>query len=230
MSAARVDNKFCLPLILTDAAEVQSTIESNLERFRFFEVWLDYIEDLDPDFAASLVGQYPNRLVLVFRRQKLEPMKLSREKRERIISSLARKQVLVDLDVSAHAEEISQLHAAGTAVKTILSYHNYTSTPSDTELRSIVARMEGWGAHIVKIATHCKTQRDALRLLSLLIDLRESGRRCIVLGMGKHGVITRIFGTMWGNEVAFTPLEETQRSASGQLTVDKLDAVLQALA
>jgi 3-dehydroquinate dehydratase type I len=89
--------------------------------------------------------------------------------------------------------------------------------------------MEGWGAYIIKVATHCTTQRDALRLLTLLIELRESGRKSIILGMGKHGVITRVFGTVWGNEMAFTPLEATARSAPGQLTVDKLDTIMQAL-
>jgi 3-dehydroquinate dehydratase type I len=229
MCAQRVDNKYCLPIIVSASSEVQPLIEANITRFRFFEVWLDYIEDLENGFAASLVGLFPNRLIFVFRRQNLEPMRLSSEVRQKILSTLSRKQVLVDLDVAAQADEIAQLHTAGITLKTILSYHNYTTTPSDTELRSIVSRMEGWGAHIVKRATHCSTQRDALRLLSLLIDLRESGRKSIVLGMGKHGVITRVFGTLWGNEVTFTPLDVAQRSASGQIPVDRLDTIMQAL-
>jgi 3-dehydroquinate dehydratase len=47
--------------------------------------------------------------------------------------------------------------------------------------------------------------------------------------MGKHGVITRVFGTVWGNELTFTPVELSSRSAAGQLTVDKLDSIMQAL-
>jgi 3-dehydroquinate dehydratase type I len=89
--------------------------------------------------------------------------------------------------------------------------------------------MEDWGAHIMKISTYCSIQRDALRLLSLLIDLREGGHRIIVLGMGKHGVITRVFGTMWGNEMTFAPVDVSTRSAPGQITVDKLDSIIQAL-
>ncbi len=229
MCAARVDNKYCLPIIKRSSAEVQQSIENHVGRFRFLEVWLDYIEDLDPGFAASLVGLYPHRLIMVFRRQNLEPMKMAPELRSKILSTLSRKHVLVDLDVSVQAEEIAQLQADRVALKTILSYHNYSFTPSDTELRSITNRMESWGAHIVKVSTQCTTQRDALRLLSLLIDLREAGRKCIVLGMGKHGVITRVFGTVWGNELTFTPVELNSRSAAGQLTVDKLDSIMQAL-
>ena len=121
------------------------------------------------------------------------------------------------------------MQSTRTPVKTLLSYHNYSQTPSDTELRSLVSRMKKWNAHIIKVATQCTTQRDALRLLSLLIDLRESGQKSIITGMGKHGIITRVFGSMWGNEMAFAPLDVSGRSAAGQLTVDKLDSIMQAL-
>lgn len=229
MSSSRVNNKYCLPIIKPTRAEVQQAIEANAGRFRFFEVWLDYVEDIDPGFAASLVGLYPHQLVMVFRRQSLEPMQMPASQRKAMLSTLAKKPVFVDFDISVQAEEIAEAQAERLAIKTILSYHNYSLTPSDTELRSITERMKDWGAHILKIATHCSIQRDALRLLSLLIDLREGGHRSIVLGMGKHGVITRVFGAMWGNEMAFAPVELASRSAPGQLTVDKLDSIMQAL-
>lgn len=229
MSTARVDNKYCLPIIKKKRAEVQEIIESNLATFRYFEVWLDYIEDLEPGFAASLVGLYPHRIVAVFRRQNLDPIKMPIEDRYQIIKTLTRKQVFVDLDITVQGEEITRAQAERLPIKTILSYHNYSFTPSDTELRSLTERMESLGAHIVKVSTHCSTQRDALRLLSLLIELRESGRKCIILGMGKHTVINRIFGTLWGNEMVFAPVDIAARSAPGQLAVDKLDSILKAL-
>lgn len=229
MCAQRVDNKYCLPIIKSSRAEVEEALKKNINRFRYAEVWLDYVEDIDPGFAASLVGHYPNRLVMVFRRRNLGAMKLDADTRFKIMSTLARKQVLVDMDITVQSDDISRVQANRISLKSILSYHNFSQTPSDTVLRSIVSRMKGYNAHIVKVATHCTTQRDALRLLSLLIDLRESGQRSIILGMGKHGVITRVFGSVWGNEMAFAPIDAAQRSAAGQLTVDKLDSIMQAL-
>lgn len=229
MRSSRIDNKYCLPIIKRSRAEVNATIEANINTFRYLEVWLDYIDDLDPGYASSLVGLYPHRLIMIFRRQNLEPCRMSAEKRFDILRTLSRKQVLVDLDISTQAEDITRLQAERLSIKSILSYHNYSFTPSDTELRSITERIEGWGAYITKISTFCPMQRDALRLLSLLIDLRESGRKCIVLGMGKHGVITRVFGQIWGNEMGFAPLALDQKSAPGQITVDKLDSILEAL-
>lgn len=229
MRSSRIDNKYCLPIIKRTRAEVNATIEAHINTFRYLEVWLDYIDDLDSGYASSLVGLYPHRLIIIFRRQNLEPARMSSEKRFEILKTLSRKQVLVDLDISTQAEDITRLQSERIPLKSILSYHNYSATPSDTELRSITDRIEGWGAYITKISTFCPMQRDALRLLSLLIDLRESGRKCIVLGMGKHGVITRVFGQMWGNEMGFAPLSPDQKSAPGQITVDKLDSIFQAL-
>ena len=229
MRHARVENRYCLPIIKRTAGEVKATIEHNLDRYRFFEVWLDYIHDIDTNFATSLVGLYPHRLVMVSRRQNFEQSKIPMDVRLEILRSLSRKQVLVDLDISSQVEEITRLQAERVPLKTILSYHNYQLTPSDTELRSLTSRIAGWGAHITKISTFCSIQRDALRLLSLLIDLREAGRRCIVLGMGKHGVITRVFGPQWGNDISFAPVEGNQRSAPGQIPLDTLESIMQAL-
>lgn len=229
MRAVHVTNKYCLPILKRKRVDVESTIEEQLTTYRFFEIWLDYIDDITPEFAASLVSRYPHRLIIVLRRQNFETQKIKPSQRFEILRSISRKQVLVDLDIAHQTEDIKRLQSERIPLKTILSYHNYSQTPSDTELRSIASRAAQWGAHVTKIATFCTIQRDALRLLSLLIDLREAGRRCIVLGMGKHGVITRVFGSHWGNEVSFAPVEQAQRSAPGQLPLDKLDSIMQAL-
>ena len=88
MRTARIDNKYCLPIIKRKRAEAQAMIEANIDRYRYLEIWLDYIEDLDVGFAASLVGLYPHRLVMIFRRQNLEPMKMSPTLRYDILSTL----------------------------------------------------------------------------------------------------------------------------------------------
>lgn len=224
------ENRFCLPLIKESKQELLKIIKENSTKFRYLEVWLDYLPDLDPSFVTSLVGNFPNQLVFVFRRQKSEAMKMTFEKRYEIIKALSRKPAYVDLDITIQTDEITRLLADRLAVKTILSYHNYNLTPSDTQLRTYASRMQGWKAHICKFSTYCKNQRDSLRLLELLIDLREAGQKCIVLGMGSHGAITRVFGTKWGNEMVFTPKTLDEKSAPGQLTRDRLDTILQALA
>jgi hypothetical protein len=46
MCAQRVDNKYCLPIIKPTRAEVEEVLKKNINKFRYAEVWLDYIEDI----------------------------------------------------------------------------------------------------------------------------------------------------------------------------------------
>lgn len=229
MNTVQVANTYCLPIIKQSQSDVRTTIGENLSTYRYFEVWLDYIKDIDQDFALSLVSRYPSRIIFVFRRQNFEPENIESPLRENILASLSGKQVLVDFDVAHQAGIIAEIRRKGLALSTILSYHDYHQTPTDAELQSIVSRAQDWGAYITKLSVFCSTQHDALRLLSLLLQLREAGRRCVVLGMGEHGVITRIFGPRWGNELSFVPLEVAERSAPGQISLDKLNTIMQAL-
>jgi 3-dehydroquinate dehydratase-1 len=223
------ENRYCLPIFRSKKSEVLALVKENAPNFRYLEVWLDHIKDLDPGFATNLVGNHPNKFVFVFRRQKQEALQMDPNLRWKIIQSLSKKQVYTDLDISLQTDEIQEVHAQRLNLKLILSYHNYSYTPSDTQLRTIVSRMQSWKAHVCKISAYCKNQRDSLRLLELLIDLREAGQKTIVLGMGPHSAITRVFGTMWGNEMVFTPLSDEERSAPGQLTRARLETILDTL-
>ena len=107
----------------------------------------------------------------------------------------------------------------------LLSYHNYDSTPSDDELLKIITTMEKYHPMIYKIATLCQTEQDAIRLLELQQALKQQKKKHIVLGMGEYGTITRIFGSLWGNEMIFAPKEKSEASAPGQLTKKQLKKI-----
>lgn len=47
--------------------------------------------------------------------------------------------------------------------------------------------------------------------------------------MGEFGIITRIFGTIWGNEMIFAPKSIEGASAPGQLTKKQLEDIFKAL-
>jgi 3-dehydroquinate dehydratase len=59
--------------------------------------------------------------------------------------------------------------------------------------------------------------------------LKKENKRCIILGMGEHGMITRIFGTLWGNEMVFAPQTKSEASAPGQLTKQQLATIFATL-
>lgn len=229
MSTSGVQNRYCLPVIKSTSGEVQALIEQQVSHFQYFEIWLDYIEDVTPHFMDFLVRSYPGRLIIILRRGQFEPERLSVTARMEILRALSGKDVLVDFDIFHQAVELERVTRNGIALKTILSYHNYILTPDHNELRLIAEKIQGAGAHITKVSTFCSNEHDALRLMSLLLYLREAKRRCVVLGMGSHGVMTRIFGLSWGNVLVFAPVTAQDSSAPGQIPLDKLELILQTL-
>lgn len=213
--------KYCLPIIKSKKDEVLKIISKNKALYDFFEVWLDYIEDLNLDFIKDLNKKFRGKLIFLFRRQSLETPKIDSKKRAEILNLLSKFNCLVDLDISQRQE---LQHSK--EVKLICSYHNYKETPSKEKLEEIIQLMKKYNPEIYKISTFCKTDSDALRLLDLLNKLKEKNLKCIVLGMGEKGIITRIGGAIAGNEMNFTPSTLREESASGQLTKAELEKIL----
>lgn len=218
--------KYCLPIIKTTKQEVLTMIQQQSE-YDYFEVWLDYITDLDESFLKNLVDVLGNKLIVLLRRKNLEPMKINFKERLVILSILKNLHIFIDLDIVVNKKELDYLKLNKNSFATLISYHNYKQTPPDRSLRALVTKMKSYHPAIIKIASFCKTPSDALRLLELQQRLKP--QRHIVLGMGEFGTITRVFGTLWGNEMIFAPAEETEHSAPGQLTKTALEKIFDAL-
>lgn len=218
--------KYCLPIIAKTLAETKATIAQYEHEYTYFEIWLDYLEDLSDISLKELVAQYTDRLLLVFRRQNLAPMKLTLEQRLHYASIASRSNVLVDLDISSQQQELTATNGKN---QVIASYHNYDETPNSSELQAIVKSMEVHTPTIYKLAAACHNAADALQLLTLQQNLKKQGKRVIVLGMGEHGYATRIFGTLWGNEMIFAPPDTAAQSAPGQLTKSQLQRIFKEL-
>ncbi|MBI2314916.1 type I 3-dehydroquinate dehydratase [Candidatus Daviesbacteria bacterium] len=216
--------KYCLPIIKNTKKEVLKSLKT--EGYDFYEIWLDYIKDLDDKFLTGIAKAYKGNLIFLFRRQNLEKIKLSLEKRQQIISLLSNFSIVVDLDFLTQYEELQHLKQYP-KIKLILSYHNYKETPKPDYLWSLVSKMKKYNSYILKIATFCQKETDGLSLLNFQIKLKNEKLRYIVLGMGKKGLITRIFGSIWGNQFSFAPIDIKDRSAEGQLTKKQMENILQ---
>lgn len=219
---------YCLPVIKKHKQEVLDEIAHLQTEYAYFEVWLDYVEGADEAFVTSLCERYPGKLLFLFRRQELEPIRMSLDMRFKLLQVLNQSLTLVDLDMSQH-KELDYLQENGLVLQLIASYHNYHETPSDDKLRQITSELLSRQPAIVKVAAYCHTEEDALRLLGLQLWLKRQGCRHIVLGMGMSGVVTRVFGALWGSELVFAPQTDNGISASGQLTRTQLENVFYSL-
>ena len=219
-----MQNKFCLPIIKSSKDEVLNQIKNNPD-YDYFEIWLDYIENLDIAFVQELIAEYEKKLVFLFRRQNLEHIKMPWEKRVEVLSILNNSTSLLDLDFSLQKPELEYVKDSNLNISKIVSYHNYEKTPDYRELAEIIAEMEEYNPFIVKIAAMCNSDNDPLRLMNLLLELKKEKRQFIVLGMGEFGKITRVYGLLQGNAMNFAPKNLDESSAPGQISKSDLEEI-----
>ncbi len=219
---------YCLPIIKNKKASILDTIKSASD-YDYFEIWLDYIEDLDETFVKNLIDEYSEKLLFVFRRKELEKPKMSRTNRQILFHMLHRKKSFVDLDIATQRIDLEYILENKLSFSIIASYHNYKKTPTDEKLLEIITAMKHYNSNIIKISTLCNNLKDALRLLDLLVTLKEQQRKCIISGMGPHGTITKVYGALWGNELTFAPQRTEEASAPGQLTKQQLEKLIKIL-
>ena len=154
---------------------------------------------------------------------------MSLEQRLAILRILNHSQVLLDLDISIQSSELEYIFSNHQKIQVITSYHNYEKTPTLARLKRVIDTMSKYNPYMYKLATYCKDEHDALRLLQLLLDIKSTGTRVTVVGMGHHGQITRLFGTIWGNQITFAPRTQEEASAPGQLTRLQYEIMLKEL-
>lgn len=219
--------KYCLPVIKNTKKEVLKAIK--IKGYDFYEIWIDYIKDLDKKFILETARRNAGKIIFVLRRNNLEKMKLNIEERKDIISLISKFDVLLDLDFLTQHEELEFLRKGQTRIKLILSFHNYKETPKLDFLEAIVNKMKQYNPNIYKVSAYCQKEEDAFVLLNLLLRLKKQKLKYIILGMSQNGLITRIFGALWGNEINFAPKNLQEKSAPGQLTRNKLELILREL-
>lgn len=220
----QIKDKYCLPVIKKTKAEVLQTIKQNETNYGAFEVWLDYIDDFDADLLKML-SDFDKQIVVTLRRKGMQETKMSQPRRDDVIKTLSNSKHMLDLDI-AQQEDIMVAKSQKIEDKLIISFHDYNRTPEDIYLAKIVDKIRHFKPKIIKIATMCQEPSDALRLLKLKRDFLENAEKHIVLGMGEHGKITRVFGALWGNELVFIPEDKSESSAPGQITRSEMDNIL----
>jgi len=214
--------EYCLPIIKKSKKEVLDTVAKYRNEFELLEIWLDPIKDIDAAFVDKLIYMLQDKLILLFHRSDKIQTTISKELKEKILDLLDDQKSYIDLDLS-EKEEIAYLKKKQIKVKTIISYHNYVETPVD--LMEKIKLMDVISPAVYKIATMCNNETDALKLLLLQQNLKAQNKKHIVLGMGEFGTITRVFGTLWGNEIIYAPVTKKEASAPGQLTKQELEKI-----
>ncbi len=102
----------------------------------------------------------------------------------------------------------------------LLSYHNFRSTPPN--LARVARKLERAPHDATKIAAHCRTIRDAARVL----DLARGRRDRVIVPMGELGIAARILALRAGSALAYAPV--ALATAPGQSSLEDLSDLYRA--
>lgn len=182
-------------------------------------------------FTASQVEELaslnPN-LIITCRSNRAGGSKTEKEALELITAAIRHGAKYADVEIEASRDHLEYIKAYATAnsCKLIISYHNFTETPSLDELCQIRRLCERKGADIVKIVTTAHSTEDAMRLLSLY-NIRKDAYTVplIAFAMGEAGRFTRLSCLNLGSPFTYCSIGGAE-TAPGQYGADEVEQIL----
>lgn len=121
----------------------------------------------------------------------------------------------IDVELKTLEEGVFSI-PKGMEGQTMVSFHNFKLTPSEDELKNIIARMQEYSPGIKKIATLVRDETDMMTLYKILITKRMDEEMCVI-GMGNMGRQTRIIAPLLGGFLTYCSIN-SEGSAPGQMT------------
>ncbi len=106
----------------------------------------------------------------------------------------------------------------------LISWHDFTETPSWRRLSGILTRMHKAG-DIGKIVTTARQHLDVLRVLRLQEKAAALSFPLIAFAMGQAGTISRLATLALGGYMTYCAATPEAATAPGQLTIDQLRAL-----
>lgn len=230
----------CVPVTAKTKEELEEQLEVVVEKAPDLIEWrADFFEKLD-DTELVIEAIYDIKektavpLLFTIRSEKEggEAISLTEAEKVELISVIAEKTNIdfIDYEVKndrAHVEKVRDMTKKND-VGLILSFHDFTKTPSENELLKIASLMEFYGADVAKLAVMPQEKDDVYRLLNATKTIDELlDIPVITMSMGKLGVMSRIIGWLYGSRLTFAV--GVERSAPGQVPIEKLREAIEAV-
>ena len=134
----------------------------------------------------------------------------------------------IDLEFGLDTALIKPLKAKGAEI--VLSYHNFSETPSSGILRGLLKSMVEEGADIAKIVTYANKEADGLDVLDLILyGIEEFNIPVIAFCMGEKGRWTRIMCVLLGSPWTYVKLPGAREAAPGQFSISDARTIIRLL-
>lgn len=131
---------------------------------------------------------------------------------------------IVDIELCNDPEFVAEVKAQSQkyGVKLILSYHNFSETPSEHFIYSKLTEAQTRGADISKFAAMPKNHGDVLSLFNATQKARNGAVQIpiVAMSMGPIGAVSRLAGGLFGSDITFGI--GMQASAPGQIPIKDL--------
>ena len=140
---------------------------------------------------------------------------------------------LVDLELNTAPElraELLDVLLQHQDTAMIISWHNFSCTPSSEELGEILQQQMESGAHVGKIATMANGFEDVLKVLNLQTIAAENNFPLIAFCMGRIGMVSRLSTLRLGGFMTYAAPDGGDESAQGQIEVSTLRTMLKKIA
>ncbi len=192
------------------------------------ELRVDYIKKLSISDLYLIRNKTKNPAIFTCRKKSeggfYENDEMSRIKIIKVADELNFK--FLDIELTTLKKYSNFIHPLKT--KLIVSYHNFNSTPSLNFLTRLGKEMIEFKPKIIKIATFVNKYQDIKNLFNFLLNDNLAIKK-IVIGIGKKGTIFRILAPFFNSYLTYVSLDNYKKTASGQLSFDKILKIYQLL-
>ena len=196
-----------------------------------FEIRLDALAEL-PDFARF--REATAKPLLFTCRPQWEGGMYEGTEEERLVilqQAVASGADYLDLELKA-AESMRQsllAACAASSCRLLLSWHDFSGTPSRQALMTIFQQMYRSGAPMGKIVTTAKRFQDVLQVLSLQQEAEEMEFPLVAFCMGEAGRISRLATLELGGFLTYAAPDDGAGTAPGQLRATTLKKLMELL-
>lgn len=164
------------------------------------------------------IGKLPAPVIITARHpQEGGVNNLPAAKRRALLSKFLHHASYIDVELRSAGASAAILAAARAKnIRTILSFHDFSGTPSAEVLNEIAATARSLGADLLKIATRTDTPEQLARLQQFFSSHRRT-TKISAMGMGKLGSAARLWCAKRGSVLNYAHLGVAH--IEGQLSV-----------
>lgn len=224
----------CTPLTGTTTEEVLAELTTILSKKPDVLEWrVDFFNDIDKSNKVlatlqeiySLSSGLPLLFTIRSQHEGGQKIPLNEDQVFELLAEVCESDFVEMIDYEAsnnieniqHLKEVSNKHNK----KLVLSFHDFTKTPSKEEIIQCLTKMANYGADVAKVAVMPNSHEDVITLLEAtkeaadLLDIP-----LIAISMGDIGVMSRLLGWLYGSVLTFAVGEKS--SAPGQISIETL--------